>query len=106
MVVLEAMAVGRPVLATRVEGVDQALRDGIDGKIVKPGCPQALAAGLRQLLQPGVDLGQLGRSAQRRQRDTFSDLSMCRGTATVYDRLLARRPTISATHLDQPTLVR
>lgn len=106
MVVLEAMAVGRPVLATRVEGVDQALRDGVDGKIVTPGCPKALADGLRELLQPGVDLGQLGRSARQRQRDSFSDLSMCRGTAAVYNRLLARRPTISATHLDQSTPVR
>lgn len=90
MVILEAMALGRPVVASRVEGISQALRDGIDGKIVQPGCSQALAEGLRALLQPTVDLRQMGRDAQQRQRGSFSDLSMCRGTAAVYDQILGR----------------
>lgn len=90
MVILEAMALGRPVVASRVEGISQAIRDGVDGKIVQPGCSQALANGLRDLLQPSVDLRAMGREAQRRQRASFSDLSMCRGTAAVYDRVLGR----------------
>lgn len=106
MVVLEAMAMGRPVLATRVEGVDQALRDGIDGKIVTPGCPTALADGLRQLLRPGIDLAELGLSAQKRQRESFSDLSMCRGTAAVYDRIITRPATNQTPRLDQATRLR
>ncbi len=37
MVVLEAMAAGVPVVATRVEGVPEAIRDGVDGLIVRAG---------------------------------------------------------------------
>jgi glycosyltransferase involved in cell wall biosynthesis len=90
MVILEAMALGRPVVASRVEGISQAIRDGVDGKIVPPGCSQALAKGLFDLLQTGVDLRAMGREAQQRQRAQFSDLSMCRGTAAVYDQVLGR----------------
>ena len=40
MVVLEAMAAGVPVVATRVEGVPEAIRDGVDGLIVAPDDPR------------------------------------------------------------------
>jgi glycosyltransferase involved in cell wall biosynthesis len=90
MVILEAMALGRPVVASRVEGISQALRDGVDGRIVEPGCSQKLAQGLAELLQPNVDLAAIGRQAQQRQRAHFSDRSMCRGTAGVYDQILGR----------------
>lgn len=101
MVILEAMALGRPVVASRVEGISQSLRDGIDGKIVQPGSSHALAEGLLSLLQPNVDLQTMGREAQLRQRAHFSDLSMCRGTAAVYDKVLASIPQAVATHVEQ-----
>ena len=37
MVVLEAMAAGVPVVATRVAGVPEAIRHGLDGLMVEPG---------------------------------------------------------------------
>jgi glycosyltransferase involved in cell wall biosynthesis len=47
---LEAMAVARPVVTTGVGGMSEAVRDGIDGYVVTPRDPAALAAALEQLL--------------------------------------------------------
>jgi glycosyltransferase involved in cell wall biosynthesis len=50
IVVLEAMAAGAPVVATRVGGVPETVRDGLNGLLVDGVDPAALAAGLRRLL--------------------------------------------------------
>lgn len=94
MVILEAMALGKPVIASQVEGISQALRDGVDGKIVPPGCSRALALGLQEMLQSHTSLQAMGQAAQQRQRAHFSDLSMCQGTARVYDQILGRTATL------------
>ena len=54
MAVLEAMAWAVPVVATRVGGVPQAVRDGVDGLLVEPRQPAALAAALVRVLSDGA----------------------------------------------------
>src|SRR5205807_10312646 len=55
LVNIEAMAVATPVVATRVGGIPEIIRDGVDGFLVPPGDPPAIAARLRQLLtDPGL----------------------------------------------------
>ncbi|MEA2272700.1 MAG: hypothetical protein QOI98_1408 [Solirubrobacteraceae bacterium] len=49
-VVAEAMAVGTPVVATRVGGIPEVLEDGVSGVLVTPGDPDALAAGVLRVL--------------------------------------------------------
>ena len=49
-VVLEAMASGRPVVATRVNGVPGLVEDGVSGLIVEPNNPEALAQGVSTLV--------------------------------------------------------
>jgi glycosyltransferase involved in cell wall biosynthesis len=49
--VLEAMAVGLPIVATSVGGVPEILRNGQTGLLVEPGDPVALARALTDLLQ-------------------------------------------------------
>ncbi len=91
MVVLEAMAVGLPPIASRVEGIPEAVRDGIDGLIFEPSNPQDLAAKLESLIAGCVAWEDLSRNSQNRQREFFSDESMSRGVADVYRDLLVER---------------
>jgi glycosyltransferase involved in cell wall biosynthesis len=89
MVVLEAMAAGVPIVATRVEGVPEAIRDGIDGRLVPPGSAEELARAVAGVVCGEVDWAAWRASASARQAEHFSDRSMAAAVAKVYDRLLA-----------------
>ncbi len=55
VVLMEAMAIGRPVVATRIMGITELVDDGRDGLLVAPGDARALAAALRRIaLEPGL----------------------------------------------------
>lgn len=88
MVVLEAMAAGVPVVATRVEGVPEAIRDRRDGLLAEPGDPGSLARAIGRVVRGEVDWHALRTTARKRHADTFSDRSMAAGVADVYRRVL------------------
>jgi glycosyltransferase involved in cell wall biosynthesis len=88
MVVLEAMATGVPVVATDVEGVPEAIRDGIDGVIARPKDADDLAQQIARVMRGELDWQRLRSSALERQRAMFSDESMAAGVAKVYDELI------------------
>lgn len=88
MVVLESMANAIPVVASRVEGIPEAVRDGIDGLIFEPSDAKDLADKLETLIGDNDRWSAMSQSAVERQRNELSDLSMARGVATVYDELL------------------
>ena len=88
MVVLEAMANGTPIIASDVEGIPQAIRNGIDGLIVKAGAPIELADQIALLIHDRELREQLGESALDRQRESFSDVSMARKLSDVYAELV------------------
>jgi glycosyltransferase involved in cell wall biosynthesis len=48
--VKEALAVGVPVVTTRLEGMEELIEEGVSGLLVEPGQPEALAAKLELLL--------------------------------------------------------
>jgi glycogen(starch) synthase len=50
LVILEAMAAGAPVLAARVGGVPEMVRDGVNGLVFEGGSAESLAAGLHRIL--------------------------------------------------------
>ncbi len=90
MVVLEAMAVGLPVLASRVEGILEAIRDGQDGLLFDPGEPRQLA---ERVIEMKTDLDRwesLANSARQRHRECLSDVAMARKIATAYREILQR----------------
>lgn len=84
MVLLEALALGTPVVASRVGGIPEVLRDREEGVLI-PSCdPPAIALATHQLLLDGV-MGERYRSAGRRRvEESFSAASMCREVAAVY----------------------
>lgn len=90
MVVLEAMAAGVPVVASRVEGIPEAIEDGREGLLAKAGDAADLARVLRCLLRGEVDWHSLRQAALKRQAEQFSERSMAAAVAAVYRRVLAR----------------
>jgi glycosyltransferase involved in cell wall biosynthesis len=65
MTLIEAMAVGLPVIATRVGGIVEVVDDGVTGILVAPNDPRALAAAICALLrepQRAKEMGAAGRS--------------------------------------------
>lgn len=88
--VLEAMYVGKPVIATRVAGASEQIVDGETGRLVSPGNPEALAAALLQLLQaPATVRQEMGQKAARRARERFTSTQMAQETAALYRTLVA-----------------
>jgi glycogen synthase len=68
-VVLEAMAAGRPVVASAVGGIVDMVEDGVTGRLVPPNAPGALAAAIADVLaQPdrATTMGRLARQHVRR----------------------------------------
>jgi glycosyltransferase involved in cell wall biosynthesis len=88
MVVLEAMANAVPVVASNVEGIPEAVRDGVDGMIFEAGDAEDLANKLSSLVGNEQLWESMSRSALERQRTKLSNRSMAQGVATVYDGLL------------------
>jgi glycosyltransferase involved in cell wall biosynthesis len=88
LVVLEAMAAGRPVVATRVCGTDEAVHDGVTGRLVPPGDAAALAAAVVEALtSPGL-AARWSEAGRERWRREFTATRMVRETAAVYDEML------------------
>jgi glycosyltransferase involved in cell wall biosynthesis len=90
MVILEAMAAGVPVIATRVEGVPEAVIHGETGLLVDPGDAVGLAAAIGELTTDAHNYPDLSRNAQERHAQDFSAEIMALNVASVYDIILGR----------------
>jgi glycosyltransferase involved in cell wall biosynthesis len=88
MVVLEAMAAGVPVVASAVEGVPEAIGDGVEGLLTTPGDANDLAGTIAAVIDGRYDWESLRQHAIKRQAEYFSDESMARGVAEVYRSVL------------------
>ena len=64
--VLEAMASGLPVVATRVGGTPEIIEDGVSGLLVAPREPHGLASAIMQILENGEFAKQIAQSARDR----------------------------------------
>lgn len=91
MVVLEALAAGVPVIATRVEGTPEVVRDRIEGLLAEPRNPADLADKIIELTSDRQSWCEMSRLAVSRHRQRFSDSEMARRVARVYARVLASR---------------
>jgi glycosyltransferase involved in cell wall biosynthesis len=90
MVVLEAMAAGLPVIATRVEGTPEAITHGVAGLLAEPRDPSSLAAEIAALVGGRHDWQRISQAARDRHRRCFSDSTMAEATASVYRSLHSR----------------
>ncbi len=90
LAILEAMAAGLPVVATRCGGPEELVEDGVSGFLTPVGSPRDLAATLRRVLADPEGARTMGRAAAARAR-AFSPGTMARRTEEVY-RGLVRPP--------------
>ncbi|MGH8872892.1 MAG: glycosyltransferase, partial [Acidimicrobiia bacterium] len=86
--ILEAMALGRPVVATAAGGVPGIVKDGETGILVEPDDPQALAEGMNRMLSdPGL-AGRLAGAAGEMVEKEYGLEPMVRATENVYRQVL------------------
>ena len=90
MVILEAMAMGVPVIASDVEGIPQVLNQAESGLIVPPNDSQALAGSIEDLIDEKFDWQKIRKNAYDDQVNKYSDFSMAKGVADVYDSVLLK----------------
>ncbi|MGE5193698.1 MAG: glycosyltransferase [Deltaproteobacteria bacterium] len=88
-VILEAMAAGLPVAATRVEGVSELVHEGQTGLLVPPESPQALAAALESLLTDPLRAKAMGQAGRERVTAEFSWEKMAAAYNELYQSILA-----------------
>lgn len=72
LAVLEAMACSRPVIATRVGGIAEAVQDGISGIVIPRGDRQGLTQGLERLLGDSGLAGKMGEAGRRTVQEAFT----------------------------------
>ncbi len=90
-VLLEAMALGTPVVATRIAGIPRLVRDGENGLLVEPGNADGLVRALRGLLQAPEQRARLSEAARRTIEAGYSFRARMEKVRAVYDHLLGRR---------------
>jgi glycosyltransferase involved in cell wall biosynthesis len=88
--VIEAMAAGAPVVATRVGGVPELVEHGVSGLLVEPRSPEALAAAVSELLASPERASRMGAAGRLAARKRFSVERMVEGVAAVYEEVAAR----------------
>jgi len=90
IVLLEAMASGTPVVASRIPGYDETIREGVDGILVPPDDPAGLAAALVRLLADESLRRRLAGAGLSRAQD-FAWPKIAQQTLDFYLELLSRR---------------
>jgi len=89
-VILEAMSLGKPVLATKLSGIPEQIQEGITGWLVEPGDSSGLARGMLAVAQERSCLEAVGRAAKNRFTQMFtSEISVAR-YLELYDELLTQ----------------
>jgi glycosyltransferase involved in cell wall biosynthesis len=87
LAVLESMAAGVPVVATRVGGIPELVVDGVNGLLVPPGDPQAAAEAVGRLLDDPPLARRLGEAGRTLVRERHLRERMIAETTALYDAL-------------------
>lgn len=87
MALLQAMACGVPVVASRVGGVPEIIRDGVDGVLVEPGSVDQLTDALAHLAGDADLRRRLGAAGRARVAERFAIGRNVRSLVSIYERL-------------------
>lgn len=81
---LQAAACGIPIIATRTGGIPEIVRDGINGFLVPPADPKAIAQALIRLLRDPINAREMGKAGREIACKEFSIEAMIEGNMAVY----------------------
>jgi len=90
MSLLEAMALGRPVIATDVGGNAELVADSETGFLVPPGDRDAVARAMLELARDPGRAGAMGDAGRARQRERFTGERMVDGYRRAFERAVER----------------
>jgi glycosyltransferase involved in cell wall biosynthesis len=88
IVVLEAMAYGCPVAATRAGGISELIEDDVNGVLAQPGNPDDLASAILRLLEAPEFAARLGRRAAEDAAQHYHPDTIARATAAFHQSVL------------------
>ncbi len=91
--ILEAMAEGKPVIATKVGGIPEAVVDKVTGLLVPPRNVRELALATNSLLEDSNLAKRLGSNAKKRVKEKFMFGRMFDETHSAYEKVLERKET-------------
>jgi len=84
MLTLEAMAMAKPIVATRIDGITEQITDGVEGILVPPRAPIALADAINKVIENEEFARSLGLAARKRVEREFTVEKMINETENVY----------------------
>jgi glycosyltransferase involved in cell wall biosynthesis len=87
---IEAAAMAKPLVLTNIRGCREVVRDGVEGRLVPPRDPVALAAAIRELLEDPDRRARLGAAARARAVERFDERRVGTLVAASYRRLLGQ----------------
>jgi glycosyltransferase involved in cell wall biosynthesis len=91
LIVYQAYASAKPVIASRINGLIEVVADGTDGILFSPGDPDALAAAIDALARDPERVLAMGAAARRRAEEEFSAGAHYRRLRAILDEVV--RPT-------------
>jgi glycosyltransferase involved in cell wall biosynthesis len=86
---MEAAALGKPVVASRLPGVSEVVEDGGTGILVEPGNAEEMAAAIEQLVGDPHLRRRMGAAGRARAEVMFDQSIQCRRIADIYERVCA-----------------
>jgi glycosyltransferase involved in cell wall biosynthesis len=89
--VIEAMAMGVPVIASNVGGPPEIMQDGREGYLLAPREPSAWAQAIRCILESPERAEEMGRAGRRRVAQAFTVADHVGAMLGVYERAIARK---------------
>jgi glycosyltransferase involved in cell wall biosynthesis len=90
MVILEAMAMGVPVIASKVEGIPEVIDDGVNGFLVKPGDSEQLSEKIVSIMGDPILLREVSQKGRRKVMDEMNGYSQALQVEHVYREIVKR----------------